>query len=42
MRIVDVLMGLHNRVSYLSRRKPELMNELENAAHKMTFINERI
>ena len=22
MRVVDVLMGLHNRVAYLSRRKP--------------------
>jgi len=42
MRVVDVLMGLHNRIAYLSRKKPELMKELENAAHKMTFINERV
>ena len=41
-RIVDVLLGLHNRVGYLSRRKPQLIKEFENAEQKLAFINERV
>jgi hypothetical protein len=31
LKIVDVLISLHHRVSYLSRNKPQLMRELEHA-----------
>jgi hypothetical protein len=31
LRVVDVLISLHHRVSYLSRNKPQLLRELEHA-----------
>jgi hypothetical protein len=31
LRVVDVLISLHHRVSYLSRNKPQLLRELEQA-----------
>jgi hypothetical protein len=42
MRVVEVLISLHNRVAYLSRKKPQLMKEMENIGHKLSFINERV
>lgn len=42
LRVVEVLIALHHRVSYLSRKKPALLKELENACKEIGFINGRI
>jgi hypothetical protein len=37
---VEVLISLHHKVSYLSRNKPTLMKEIENASAEIMFLNE--
>lgn len=40
--MIGVLISLHHRVSYLSRNKPALMRELENASQEMNYMNQRV
>lgn len=39
LRVVDVLVSLHHRVSYLSRNKPQLLRELELAQEELLALN---
>ncbi len=39
LRVVDVLISLHHRVSYLSRNKPQLLRELEQAQEELGCLN---
>jgi len=40
--VVDVLISLHHKVSYLSRNKPQLLKELEQAKSEINFMNTKI
>jgi hypothetical protein len=42
LKVIGVLISLHHRVSYLSRNKPALMRELENASQEMNYMNQRV
>ena len=38
-KVVEVLISLHHKVSYLSRNKPQLLRELELIKHELGVIN---